>query len=62
MLQSLKQHPETAEIPVVAMTGHDDVRMRARARLLSLGAADLVAKPLDMKTLLAEVQLLIQVE
>lgn len=62
VLQALKQNSATLEVPVVAMTGHDDVRLRARARLLSLGAADLVAKPLDMKSLLAEVQILIQTE
>ena len=59
VLQALKQNPATAAIPVVAMSGHEDVRLRARARLLSLGAADLIAKPLDMKTLVEEVQLLI---
>jgi CheY-like chemotaxis protein len=62
VLQSLKQHAETASIPVVAMTAHDDIRLRAKARLLSMGASDLVAKPLDMKALIQEVQLLIQAE
>jgi CheY-like chemotaxis protein len=62
VLQSLKQHADTATIPVVAMTAHDDIRLRAKARLLSLGAADLVAKPLDMKALIQEVQLLVQAD
>jgi CheY-like chemotaxis protein len=62
VLQALKQNPETATIPVVAMTGNEDYKLGARARLLALGAADLVAKPFDLDLLTQEVRLLIQTD
>jgi PAS domain S-box-containing protein len=58
VLQRLKRAPETAEIPVIAMTGSDGLWLGARARVLSLGAVDFVSKPFEMDALLAEIRTL----
>jgi DNA-binding response OmpR family regulator len=59
VLQALKRSPATAEIPVIAVTGSEGLWLGARARVLSLGAVDFVAKPFEMDALIAEVRTLI---
>lgn len=58
VLQSLKQQPSTAAIPVIAMTGSHATMVGARARVLSLGAVDFLVKPFDLDTLVQEVRIL----
>lgn len=60
VLQALKRSPETAEIPVIAISGSTGLWLGARARVLSLGAADFVAKPFEMTELIGEIQTLMQ--
>ena len=57
VLQALKESPATAEIPVIAMTGSPGLKTTARARVLSLGASDFVAKPFDLQMLVEEIRL-----
>jgi PAS domain S-box-containing protein len=57
ILRALKENLETADIPVIAMTGSPDLKTTARARVLALGASDFIAKPLDMDMLIAEIRL-----
>jgi DNA-binding response OmpR family regulator len=57
ILRALKENLETADIPVIAMTGSPDLKTTARARILALGASDFIAKPLDMDMLIAEIRL-----
>jgi DNA-binding response OmpR family regulator len=59
VLQALKRSPATAEIPVIAVTGSEGLWLGARARVLSLGAADFVAKPFEVNTLIDEIRVLI---
>jgi signal transduction histidine kinase/CheY-like chemotaxis protein len=56
VLRALKACPETAPIPVVMMTGSESIRTEVRARALALGVADLVQRPIDLDTLVAEVR------
>ncbi len=58
VLQSLKQNPMTAGLPVIVMTGSEGLKAGARARVLSLGAADFVTKPFDLHRLLDQVNAL----
>jgi PAS domain S-box-containing protein len=60
VLQALKRAPETAEIPVIAISGSTGLWLGARARVLSLGAADFVAKPFEMTELVGEIRTLMQ--
>jgi signal transduction histidine kinase/CheY-like chemotaxis protein len=60
VLQALKQDEGTSEIPVIVMTGSESFRVGARARVLSLGAADFVSKPFDLNMLIAEIRVFIQ--
>jgi PAS domain S-box-containing protein len=60
VLQALKQSPATAEIPVIAVSGSTGLRLGARARVLSLGAADFVAKPFQVTELIGEIRALMQ--
>jgi CheY-like chemotaxis protein len=62
VLQVLKRDPETAAIPVIAMTGSEGLKVGARARVLALGAADFVTKPFDLDMLIQEIQIFIQQE
>jgi PAS domain S-box-containing protein len=57
VLQALKDNQPTAEIPVIAMTGSPGLKATARARVLALGASDLVTKPFDLSMLVEEVKL-----
>lgn len=52
-MQRLRARPGMAEIPVIFITGRDDVDAEAQA--LSLGAVDYVLKPWNMQILLARV-------
>ncbi len=62
VLQALKQDPSTSAIPVIVMTGSERVKVGARARVLSLGAADFVSKPFDINMLIEEIRVFIQQE
>lgn len=59
VLQQLKQSPTTARIPVIVVTGDEQLWLGARARVLALGAADFVAKPLEMDMLIEEMRTLV---
>lgn len=50
LIRHLKEIPELAAVPVVAMTAGDPLEAEREAR--SVGAANLLAKPLDSDTLL----------
>ena len=58
ILQSLKQTPETAAIPVIIASG-ERYQLSERARALALGAADFLTGPFDLDVLLEEVKLFI---
>ena len=62
VLQALKQDPPTAAIPVIVLTGSEGLKAGARARVLSLGAADFVSKPFDIDMLVEEIRIFIQQE
>jgi PAS domain S-box-containing protein len=62
VLQTLKRSPVTAEIPVIVVTGSEGLLVNARARVLSLGAADFVAKPFELDTLIEEIRTLMPEE
>ncbi|HEY7062586.1 MAG TPA: response regulator [Chloroflexota bacterium] len=59
VLQQLKRSPTTAAIPVIAVTGSEGLWLGARARVLALGAADFIAKPVELKLLIDEIRTLI---
>ena len=44
---------------MIVVTGDAELRLGARARVLSLGAVDFVTKPFEMNALIEEVQTLI---
>ncbi len=52
--QKLSEHPETARIPVIFLSGIQD--MPGRIRGLDLGAADFIAKPFNVEELRARVR------
>ena len=58
VLESLRREPTTADVPVIVVTGSESLFSGARSRVLSLGAADLVAKPFDVDDLIAEISAL----
>jgi PAS domain S-box-containing protein len=58
VLQQLKRSPTTAAIPVIAVTGSEGLWLGARARVLSLGAADFIAKPVELDRLIEEIRTL----
>jgi PAS domain S-box-containing protein len=57
VLRVLKESGLTADIPVIAMTGSQELNINARARVLALGASDFIAKPFDMNRLVEEVHI-----
>jgi DNA-binding response OmpR family regulator/two-component sensor histidine kinase len=59
VLQALKAARDTADIPVIAMTGSPELKTNARARFLALGASDFITKPFDMERLIEEIHLFI---
>jgi CheY-like chemotaxis protein len=60
VLQQLKENPDTAELPVVVISGSESLKGGARARVLALGAADFLTKPFDLDELISEVRILIE--
>ena len=60
VLRALKEAEATANVPVIVISGNPEVKTTARARVLSLGAADLVAKPFEMDKLVQEIRLFLQ--
>jgi signal transduction histidine kinase/DNA-binding response OmpR family regulator len=59
VLHRLKRSPATAQIPVIVVTGDEELRLGARARVLALNAADSVGRPFDMDSLIDEIRALI---
>jgi PAS domain S-box-containing protein len=59
VLQQLKRSPTTSQIPVIVVTGDEDLWLGARARVLALGAVDFVAKPFELEVLIDEMRTLI---
>ncbi len=57
ILKSLAENNSTEHIPVIALTADPDNSQRTRARVLALGASDLVSTPIDMDMLLQEIEL-----
>lgn len=53
-LAALRAHPDTAALPVLFVTALDGVD--DRAALLALGAAGILAKPLDLMTMAVRVR------
>jgi len=53
LIRHLRSRPSTAEIPVVVMTAAESDEVKREAR--RLGAADVLAKPLEPRTLLERV-------
>jgi CheY-like chemotaxis protein/two-component sensor histidine kinase len=62
VLEALKESPETADIPVIAMTGSPELKTNARARFLALGASDFITKPFDMERLVEEIRIFINTQ
>jgi PAS domain S-box-containing protein len=62
ILRSLKESQATKDIPVIAMTGSPDLKTTARARVLSLGAADFIVKPFDLNMLVTEIRLFLSTQ
>jgi signal transduction histidine kinase/DNA-binding response OmpR family regulator len=62
VLQALKNQRETADIPIIAMTGSPDLKTNARARFLALGASDFITKPFDMERLVKEIHIFINTQ
>ena len=57
VLQALKADKTTADIPVIMMTASQELNTHVRARVLSMGAADLIAKPFNLNMLVEEIKL-----
>ena len=51
---------QTADVPVIGMIGSSDLKINAQARMLALGASDVIIKPLDLEQLIQEIQLFYQ--
>ena len=60
MLEILKSSPHTRDIPVIILTGSGDVELKRQA--LSLGATDLLNKPIVHEDLLARLQNVLQLK
>jgi DNA-binding response OmpR family regulator len=58
LCRSLKADPRTAAIPIVMLTGHNDVAERELG--LSLGARAYLTKPFSTKVLMAEIEAALQ--
>jgi CheY-like chemotaxis protein len=56
LIERLRSDPETADLPVVAITA--DSRPAAATQARQAGAADVLAKPFDLSTLLGSLQAL----
>jgi putative two-component system response regulator len=55
VIRALKDDPVTAGIPVIFMTASDINKSTARARMIGLGAAELIGKPFSADTLVTEI-------
>jgi DNA-binding response OmpR family regulator len=60
VLEALRRDPATSGVTVIVVTGSESLFSGARARVLSLGAADIVSKPFDVDDLIAEISALTQ--
>ncbi|MEW5976218.1 MAG: HD domain-containing phosphohydrolase [Acidobacteriota bacterium] len=60
MLQELMSTRDTADIPVIIVTGVQESHIKRRA--LDLGAADLLSKPLDMDELVARIRSVLRIK
>jgi len=58
----LKEDQATADIPIIALATDPAQSPRTRARVLALGASDLVTTPIDMNMLSSEVELFLNAE
>ena len=54
LLNLLKTNPKTKFVPVIMLTGRDEIELRRKA--LDLGAFDFVSKPADMLELVARIK------
>jgi CheY-like chemotaxis protein len=54
MLMELRRRPETADLPVIALTALTDAR--TQARMASLGVVGFLAKPYSLRDLAAEIE------
>jgi putative two-component system response regulator len=59
-LAELRQNPKTRDLPVVIVTGTGDRGLKRRA--LEMGAADLLAKPIDREDLIARIRSVLQLK
>jgi DNA-binding response OmpR family regulator len=57
LLKRLKEDEVTADIPIIALATEPDENSRTRARVLALGASDIVSSPIDMDMLMQEIEL-----
>jgi PAS domain S-box-containing protein len=56
VLQNLKRTPSTAKIPVIIMTGSVTLDEMKRQEFVALGAANFLAKPFDIETLISQIE------
>ena len=54
VMEHIKKNPETADIPVIFLTG--DVNEDSKERGIALGAADFIRKPYEPQTLLERIE------
>src|SRR3954468_16436904 len=54
LIHRLRADPETADLPVLAMTADTSTQIESRAR--EAGASDLLTKPVDLPTLLGRLR------
>jgi PAS domain S-box-containing protein len=57
ILKRLSDNEKSAEIPVITLTADPDNSPGTRARVLALGASDLVTTPIDMDMLMQEIEI-----
>jgi signal transduction histidine kinase/DNA-binding response OmpR family regulator len=57
VLQALKENRAVADIPVIMMTGSSELTHQTRARVLAMGASDLIARPFNLDMLVDEIRL-----
>ncbi|QDU54165.1 HD domain-containing phosphohydrolase [Aeoliella mucimassa] len=60
LLERMQEHPDMIDIPVIIVTGRDDNGLKSRA--LSLGATDLLHKPVDCSELAARLRSALQLK